>query len=164
MEAQSSCTVFDNYFIDIGDEQSIENDLSTYSSHLLSMKYFTEFANKKTIVFIDEFGTGTEPQFGAAIAEAILLNLNQSGVYGVITTHYGNLKEVASKNQGLVNGAMRYDVDKLEPMYQLEIGKPGSSFALEIALKNWFEQRHSSIREGEHWRRAGEIRSATSKT
>ncbi len=135
MEEQSICTVFDNYFIDIGDEQSIENDLSTYSSHLMSMKYFTQFANKKTIVFIDEFGTGTEPQFGAAIAEAILLSLNQAGVYGVITTHYGNLKEVASKNQGLVNGAMRYDVDKLEPMYQLEIGKPGSSFALEIASK-----------------------------
>jgi DNA mismatch repair protein MutS2 len=135
MEEQSNCTVFENYFIDIGDEQSIENDLSTYSSHLMSMKYFTQFANKKTMVFIDEFGTGTEPQFGAAIAEAILLNLNQSGTYGVITTHYGNLKEVASKNQGLVNGAMRYDVDKLEPLYQLEIGKPGSSFALEIASK-----------------------------
>jgi DNA mismatch repair protein MutS2 len=135
IDSQSTCTVFDNYFIDIGDEQSIENDLSTYSSHLLSMKYFTEFANKKSIVFIDEFGTGTEPQFGAAIAEAILLNLNQLGAYGVITTHYGNLKEIASKNQGLVNGAMRYDVDKLEPMYQLEIGKPGSSFALEIASK-----------------------------
>lgn len=135
VDPHSKCTVFDNFFIDIGDEQNIENDLSTYSSHLMSMKYFTQFANKKTILFIDEFGTGTEPQFGAAIAEGILLELNKSGAYGVITTHYGNLKEIASKNQGLVNGAMRYDVDRLEPLYQLEIGKPGSSFALEIASK-----------------------------
>ncbi|MBW3467119.1 endonuclease MutS2 [Arthrospiribacter ruber] len=131
----SVCTLFDQFFIDIGDEQNIENDLSTYSSHLMSMKYFTQFANKKTILFIDEFGTGTEPLFGGAIAEGILLELNKSGAYGVITTHYGNLKQVAAKNQGLVNGAMRYDVDKLEPLYQLEIGKPGSSFALEIASK-----------------------------
>ncbi|SNS52802.1 DNA mismatch repair protein MutS2 [Belliella buryatensis] len=135
LDPHSKCTVFDNFFIDIGDEQNIENDLSTYSSHLMSMKYFTQFANKKTILFIDEFGTGTEPQFGAAIAEGILLELNKSGAYGIITTHYGNLKEIASKNQGLVNGAMRYDVDRLEPLYQLEIGKPGSSFALEIASK-----------------------------
>ncbi|TVP52198.1 MAG: endonuclease MutS2 [Mongoliibacter sp.] len=131
----SICTLFDNFFIDIGDEQNIENDLSTYSSHLMSMKYFSQFADKKTILFIDEFGTGTEPLFGGAIAEGILLALNRSGAYGVVTTHYGNLKQVASKNQGLVNGAMRYDVDKLEPLYQLEIGKPGSSFALEIASK-----------------------------
>jgi DNA mismatch repair protein MutS2 len=99
------------------------------------MKYFTEFADKKTILFIDEFGTGTEPQFGGAIAEGILLALNRTGAYGVLTTHYGNLKQIASKNQGLVNGAMRYDVDKLEPLYQLDLGKPGSSFALEIASK-----------------------------
>lgn len=135
MDEHSTMCIFDNFFIDIGDEQNIENDLSTYSSHLMSMKYFTQMATKKTIVFIDEFGTGTEPIFGGAIAEGILLALNKSGAYGVITTHYGNLKEVASKNQGLVNGAMRYDVDKLEPLYQLEIGKPGSSFALEIASK-----------------------------
>jgi DNA mismatch repair protein MutS2 len=131
----SKSSLFDNFFIDIGDEQSIENDLSTYSSHLMSMKHFTQFANKKTILFIDEFGTGTEPQFGGAIAESILLTLNRLGAYGLITTHYGNLKQVANKHQGLVNGAMRYDVDKLEPLYQLEIGKPGSSFALEIASK-----------------------------
>jgi DNA mismatch repair protein MutS2 len=135
VEAHSVCSLFDNFFIDIGDEQNIENDLSTYSSHLMSMKYFTSFADKKTIIFIDEFGTGTEPQFGGAIAEGILLELNKLGAYGVITTHYGNLKEVATKNQGLVNGAMRYDVDKLEPQYLLDIGKPGSSFALEIASK-----------------------------
>ena len=131
----SKCSLFENFFIDIGDEQNLENDLSTYSSHLMSMKHFTQFATKKTILFIDEFGTGTEPQFGGAIAESILLALNKLGAFGVITTHYGNLKQVANKNQGLVNGAMRYDVDRLEPLYQLEIGKPGSSFALEIASK-----------------------------
>ncbi|RPA66756.1 endonuclease MutS2 [Cyclobacteriaceae bacterium YHN15] len=135
LDPHSVCSVFDSFFIDIGDEQNIENDLSTYSSHLMSMKYFTQFADKKTILFIDEFGTGTEPQFGGAIAEGILLALNKTGAYGIITTHYGNLKQVAAKNQGMVNGAMRYDVDKLEPLYQLEIGKPGSSFALEIASK-----------------------------
>ncbi|WP_200976112.1 endonuclease MutS2 [Echinicola sp. 20G] len=135
MDPHSKCTVFQNFFIDIGDEQNIENDLSTYSSHLMSMKYFTQFADKKTIFFIDEFGTGTEPQFGGAIAESILLALNKSGAYGVVTTHYGNLKQIAAKNQGMTNGAMRFDVDKLEPLYQLEIGKPGSSFALEIATK-----------------------------
>ncbi|WP_339698901.1 Smr/MutS family protein [Algoriphagus aquimarinus] len=131
----SKSSLFDNFFIDIGDEQNLENDLSTYSSHLMSMKHFSLFSNKKTILFIDEFGTGTEPQFGGAIAESILLALNKLGAYGVLTTHYGNLKQIANKNQGMVNGAMRYDVDKLEPLYQLEIGKPGSSFALEIASK-----------------------------
>ncbi|MDN3203159.1 endonuclease MutS2 [Algoriphagus sediminis] len=131
----SSSSLFTNFFIDIGDEQNLENDLSTYSSHLMSMKHFSNFADKKTILFIDEFGTGTEPQFGGAIAEAILLSLNKSGAFGVVTTHYGNLKQVADKHQGMVNGAMRYDVRKLEPMYELDIGKPGSSFALEIASK-----------------------------
>jgi DNA mismatch repair protein MutS2 len=131
----SKSSLFDSFFIDIGDEQNLENDLSTYSSHLVNMKYFTQHATKKTLVFIDEFGTGTEPQFGGAIAGAILLELNALGTYGIITTHYGNLKLLAEKHQGLINGAMRYDVEKLEPIYQLEIGKPGSSFALEIATK-----------------------------
>ncbi|MDN3669912.1 Smr/MutS family protein [Echinicola jeungdonensis] len=135
VDPHSKCSVFHHFFIDIGDEQNIENDLSTYSSHLMSMKYFTQFADKKSIFFIDEFGTGTEPQFGGAIAESILLALNQTGAYGIVTTHYGNLKQVAAKRQGMINGAMRFDVDKLEPLYQLEIGKPGSSFALEIATK-----------------------------
>lgn len=135
VEPDSKSSLFDNFFIDIGDEQNLENDLSTYSSHLMSMKHFSNFADRKTILFIDEFGTGTEPQFGGAIAESILLAINKLGAYGVLTTHYGNLKQIASKNQGLVNGAMRYDVEKLEPLYQLEIGKPGSSFALEIASK-----------------------------
>jgi len=135
VDATSTCCVFDQFFIDIGDEQNLENDLSTYSSHLMNMKYFTLLSNKKTIFFIDEFGTGTEPQFGGAIAEGILIELNKSGAFGVVTTHYGNLKQLASKSQGLVNGAMRYDVEHLEPLYQLEIGKPGSSFAFEIARK-----------------------------
>ncbi|MDN3686755.1 endonuclease MutS2 [Cyclobacterium jeungdonense] len=135
MEPNSICSIFDQFFIDIGDEQNIENDLSTYSSHLMNMKHFTFYANKKTVFFIDEFGTGTEPQFGGAIAEAILTDLNKSGSYGIVTTHYGNLKQLASKSPGMVNGAMRYDVEKLEPLYELEIGKPGSSFAFEIAGK-----------------------------
>src|SRR5690554_6890906 len=135
VEPRSKCCLFNHLFIDIGDEQNIENDLSTYSSHLTSMKFFTQFADKRTIFFIDEFGTGTEPQFGGAIAEAILMALNKTGAYGIVTTHYGNLKQVAAKTQGMVNGAMRYDVDQLEPLYQLDIGKPGSSFALEIATK-----------------------------
>lgn len=129
----STCCLFQNFFIDIGDEQNLENDLSTYSSHLMSMRYFTEFSNPKTILFIDEFGTGTEPQFGGAIAEAVLRELNRIGVFGVITTHYGNLKQLASKQKGLVNGAMRYDIKALRPLYELQLGKPGSSFALEIA-------------------------------
>ncbi|MEX2511789.1 MAG: Smr/MutS family protein [Cyclobacteriaceae bacterium] len=135
MDARSKCCIFDQFFIDIGDEQNIENDLSTYSSHLMNMKHFALHANKKTVFFIDEFGTGTEPQFGGAIAEALLLSFNKSGAFGIVTTHYGNLKELASKSHGMVNGAMRYDVDRLEPLYELEIGKPGSSFAFEIAGK-----------------------------
>lgn len=135
MEPKSKCAIFDQFFIDIGDEQNIENDLSTYSSHLMNMKHFTFFANKRTLFFIDEFGTGTEPQFGGAIAEALLIALNKSGAFGLVTTHYGNLKQLASKSHGMVNGAMRFDVDRLEPLYELEIGKPGSSFAFEIAGK-----------------------------
>ncbi len=132
---QSTVGLFQSVFIDIGDEQSLENDLSTYSSHLTSMNYFVKFADKKTLVLIDEFGTGTEPQFGGAIAEAILEDLNAKRVFGVITTHYSNLKEFADRAEGVVNGAMRYDTLRLEPLFALEIGKPGSSFALEIARK-----------------------------
>ena len=127
--------VFGSLFIDIGDEQSIENDLSTYSSHLTNMKHFLEHSDKKTLFLIDEFGTGTEPQFGGAIAETVLFDLNRSGAYGAITTHYGNLKKLADQQQGIINAAMKFDVKKLEPLYELEIGKPGSSFALEIAGK-----------------------------
>lgn len=128
-------TIFKNIFIDIGDEQSIENDLSTYSSHLMNMKHLLAQVNKKTLFLIDEFGTGTEPQYGAAIAEAILMELQTSKGMGVITTHYSNLKQYADEQQGLLNGAMRYDLKHLQPLYELEMGKPGSSFAFEIATK-----------------------------
>ncbi|HLL94599.1 MAG TPA: hypothetical protein VK404_06470, partial [Spirosoma sp.] len=131
----SDVGVFQNLFIDIGDEQSLENDLSTYSSHLTAMKQFLIGAHKRTLFLIDEFGTGTEPGLGGAVAESILEDLNQSGAYGVINTHYTNLKVFADKTPGLVNGAMRFDGEHLEPLYQLEIGRPGSSFAFEIAQK-----------------------------
>lgn len=131
----SETIVFKDIFIDIGDEQSIEDDLSTYSSHLKSMNFLIKNAGKKTLFLIDEFGSGTDPQFGGAIAEAILEQLVKSKGMGLITTHYNNLKKMADSYGGLVNGRMRFDVKKLEPLYQLEIGKPGSSFALEIAGK-----------------------------
>ena len=127
--------LFRDLFIDIGDEQSIENDLSTYSSHLVNMKQLLALINKDTLFLIDEFGTGTEPQFGGAIAESILNELKDAKGLGIITTHYGNLKSFAEQQQGLVNGAMKYDINLLQPLYELEIGKPGSSFALEIAQK-----------------------------
>jgi DNA mismatch repair protein MutS2 len=131
----SEAGVFEDIFLDIGDEQSLENDLSTYSSHLLAMKQFLTLAGKKSLVLIDEFGTGTEPSLGGAIAEAVLDQLNRARVYGVITTHYTNLKNFAERTPHLVNGAMRYDPEKLQPLYRLEVGKPGSSFAIEIARK-----------------------------
>lgn len=131
----SALGFFQDIFMDIGDEQSLENDLSTYSAHLGNMKAFVNGAGKKSLVLIDEFGTGTEPQFGAAIAESVLEELNALKVFGVITTHYSNLKAYADKTPGLVNGAMAYNIDKLEPLYILEIGKPGSSYAFEIARK-----------------------------
>ncbi len=134
-DEESSFGIFQYLFVDIGDSQSLENDLSTYSSRLQAMKYFVEFANKKTLVLIDEFGTGTEPQFGGAIAQAILQRLAKTGSYGVITTHYANIKKIADQMKGMVNAAMRYDTNKLEPLFQLEVGKPGSSFAFEIAKK-----------------------------
>ncbi|MBC6605932.1 Smr/MutS family protein [Hymenobacter sp. BT188] len=131
----SEAGVFEDIFLDIGDEQSLDNDLSTYSSHLLNMKQFLLFAGKKSLVLIDEFGTGTEPALGGAIAEAVLDQLNRARSYGVITTHYTNLKNYAERSPGIVNGAMRYDPERLQPLYRLEIGKPGSSFAIEIARK-----------------------------
>jgi DNA mismatch repair protein MutS2 len=131
----SESGIFNNIFIDIGDEQSIDNDLSTYSSHLISMKYFVKHASPGTLVLIDEFGTGTEPMLGGSIAEAILGELNKLGIFGVITTHYTNLKHFASLNEGIVNGAMLFDSHLMQPLFQLSIGKPGSSFAFEIARK-----------------------------
>ena len=131
----SETGIFKNILIDIGDEQSIDNDLSTYSSHLINMKYFVKNGNEKTLILIDEFGTGTEPMLGGAIAEAILGELNRKKVFGVITTHYTNLKHFASLTDGIVNGAMAFDNHLMQPLFQLTIGKPGSSFAFEIARK-----------------------------
>ena len=135
MEEESKIGIFDKIFIDIGDEQSIENDLSTYSSHLMNMKHFLRHSDTDTLVLIDEFGTGTEPALGGAIAESILDKLNRKKVYGVITTHYSGLKHFASEAEGIENGAMLYDSHQMRPLFQLQVGKPGSSFAFEIARK-----------------------------
>jgi DNA mismatch repair protein MutS2 len=125
--------VFEDIFIDIGDEQSIENDLSTYSSHLMNMKFFERRCNDKSLLLIDEFGSGTEPQIGAAIAEALLDRFNRKKSFGIITTHYQNLKHFANEHEGVVNGAMLYDRHEMKPLFRLTIGNPGSSFAVEIA-------------------------------
>ncbi len=135
MNENSEIGLFKNVFINIGDDQSIENDLSTYSSHLLNMKNFIKSANNDTLVLIDEFGSGTEPMLGGAIAEAILDSLNQKQAFGVITTHYTSLKHFASSEHGIENGAMLFDTGKIEPLFKLSIGEPGSSFAFEIARK-----------------------------
>ncbi|HCO67982.1 MAG TPA: endonuclease MutS2 [Dysgonomonas sp.] len=131
----SKVGIFSRIFIDIGDEQSIENDLSTYSSHLTNMKFFVRNCDSKTILLIDEFGGGTEPQIGGAIAESLLKRFNERGAFGVITTHYQNLKHFANENKGVVNGAMLYDRHQMQPLFTLSIGNPGSSFAIEIARK-----------------------------
>ena len=131
----SELPVFRSIFIDIGDEQSMDNDLSTYSSHLLNMKHMLSGASDRTLVFIDEFGSGTEPIIGGAIAEAILERLLEKGCYGVITTHYANIKYYAANTEGIANGAMMFDVQHIRPLFRLETGKPGSSFAVEIARK-----------------------------
>lgn len=135
MHERSRMGIFENLFIDIGDEQSIENDLSTYSSHLTNMKFFVKNCNENTILLIDEFGSGTEPQIGGAIAEALLHRFNERNSYGVITTHYQNLKHFAEETPGVVNGAMLYDRHLMQPLFKLAIGNPGSSFAIEIARK-----------------------------
>ena len=131
----STMGIFNDIFIDIGDEQSIENDLSTYSGHLKNMKTFVDCAGRNSLVFIDEFGTGTEPILGGAIAEAVLEKLNQRHVKGVITTHYTNLKNFATDTEGIVNGAMLYDNTCMKPLFQMETGKTGNSFAFEMAKK-----------------------------
>jgi len=133
--AVSELPVFRSLFIDIGDEQSMDNDLSTYSSHLLNMKNMLSGASDRTLVLIDEFGSGTEPTIGGAIAEAILERLLEKGCYGVITTHYANIKYYAASTEGIANGAMTFDVQRIRPLFRLETGKPGSSFAVEIARK-----------------------------
>lgn len=131
----STAGIFEHIFIDIGDEQSIENDLSTYSSHLTHMKFFIRRSNERTLLLIDEFGGGTEPQIGGAIAEALLDRFNRERVFGVITTHYHNLKHFAEDHEGIINGAMLYDRHLMQPLFRLSIGNPGSSFAIEIARK-----------------------------
>lgn len=141
MHVDSECGLFGSLFIDIGDEQSLENDLSTYSSHLLNMKNLMEHAGERSFFLIDEFGTGTEPQLGGAIAEAILLELNKKKVFGIVTTHYANLKLLADNNEGIINGAMLFDTKFMQPMYIMMTGKPGSSFAFEIAKKIGFPKR-----------------------
>ena len=127
--------IYRSIFIDIGDQQSIENDLSTYSSHLTNMKLMLNRADNTSLILIDEFGGGTEPQIGAALAQAILHQLNEKRVFGIITTHYQNLKHYADDTDGLINGAMLYDRQKMQPLFQLSVGYPGSSFAIEIARK-----------------------------
>ena len=122
--------IFADIFIDIGDDQSIEDDLSTYSSHLRNMKYFLQRGDASTLVLIDEFGGGTEPQIGGAIAQAVLSQFNDRHMWGVITTHYQNLKHFAEDTDGLVNGSMLYDRHLMQPMFKLSIGNPGSSFAI----------------------------------
>ena len=154
MHETSQMGIFHKLLIDIGDEQSIEDDLSTYSSHLRNMKYFVRNANSRTLLLIDEFGTGTEPMIGGAIAEAVLTQLNEQKAYGVITTHYSNLKHFAERTEGVINGAMLYDRGQLKPLFQLSIGQAGSSFAVEIArqigLPETIIQRATDIVGEEH--------------
>lgn len=135
MHERSHVGLFGSIFIDIGDEQSIEDDLSTYSSHLTNMKIMMKNCNERSLILIDEFGGGTEPQIGGAIAEAVLKRFNIKGTFGVITTHYQNLKHFAEDHEGVVNGVMLYDRHLMQALFQLQIGNPGSSFAVEIARK-----------------------------
>ena len=154
MHEASTMGFFKQLLIDIGDEQSIEDDLSTYSSHLRNMKHFVRYANAHTLLLIDEFGTGTEPMIGGAIAEAVLSQLNEQGAFGVVTTHYSNLKHLAERTEGIINGAMLYDRGQLKPLFQLSIGQAGSSFAVEIArqigLPETIIQRATDIVGEEH--------------
>ncbi len=135
MDNRSTMGIYNHIFIDIGDQQSIENDLSTYSSHLLNMKYFLKNSTPETLILIDEFGTGTEPALGGAIAESVLKEFNNMKLNGVITTHYTNLKHYASGVDGIENGAMQFDTGQIKPLFKLLTGQPGSSFAFEIARK-----------------------------
>ncbi|MCB0737703.1 MAG: endonuclease MutS2 [Bacteroidetes bacterium] len=134
-EAHSKMSVFEKIFLDMGDDQSIENDLSTYSSHLKSLKHFVNFSNSKTLVLLDEFGTGTDPQFGGAMAEAVMDHLMQKGAFGLATTHYSNLKLYAQRTSSMANASMLFDQEKMLPTFKLQIGRPGSSYAFEIAQR-----------------------------
>ena len=141
VDPESEVGIFQNLFADIGDQQSIEDDLSTYSSRLKNMRVFLTKADGTTLVLIDEFGSGTDPKIGGAIAEGILKELNQKKVFGVITTHYSNLKMYAYKAKGIVNGSMLFDNEKLTPTYHMKVGRPGSSFAFEIAQKSGLQKK-----------------------
>jgi len=146
MHERSHAGIFGSIFIDIGDEQSIEDDLSTYSSHLTNMKMMLRNCNERSLILIDEFGGGTEPQIGGAIAEAVLKRFNLKLTFGVITTHYQNLKHFAEDHEGVVNGAMLYDRHLMQPLFQLQMGNPGSSFAVEIARKIGLSARRGYCR------------------
>jgi DNA mismatch repair protein MutS2 len=135
MHDKSTVGIFKKIFLDIGDQQSIENDLSTYSSHLRNLNFFVRNADSNTLVLMDELGSGTDPNFGGGISESILTDLLERKVWGIATTHYYNLKLFAGSHSGIRNGAMQFNAQLLEPLFVLEIGKPGSSFALEIARK-----------------------------
>ena len=141
VDPESELGIFDAIFADIGDQQSLEDDLSTYSSRLENMRVFLEKANERTLLLIDEFGSGTDPKIGGAIAEAILKELNHKKVFGLITTHYSNLKMFAFKTKGIVNGSMTFDKTTLSPTYQMKVGRPGSSYAFEIAQKSGLSKR-----------------------
>jgi DNA mismatch repair protein MutS2 len=159
-ESHSEIGIYKDIMVDIGDEQSIENDLSTYSSHLLSMKSFCDFADGKTLFLIDEFGTGTDPQFGGPLAEAILHHLAQKRAHGIVTTHFSNLKNFASQYPGLENASMLFDHDKMQPMYHLELGKPGSSYAFELAGKSGLSQQiinYAKNKVGDKQRKVDEL-------
>ncbi len=138
---ESEMGVFEKLFIDIGDQQSLEDELSTYSSRLRNMKIFLDQCDEKTLILIDEFGSGTDPKIGGSIAEAILKELNRKKIFGLVTTHYSNLKIFAYKNKGIVNGSMTFDMDNLSPTYELAVGKPGSSYAFEIAEKSGLDKK-----------------------
>jgi DNA mismatch repair protein MutS2 len=151
MRETSETGIFRDIFIDIGDEQSIENDLSTYTSHLRNMKNFALKAGKNSLFLVDEMGTGTEPRMGGAIAESVLEHLNGKGCFGVVTTHYSNLKVLADKTPGMVNGAMLFDTRQMQPLFRLQIGNPGSSFAFEMAKKTgfpWYILRNAEKKVG----------------
>jgi DNA mismatch repair protein MutS2 len=159
-ESYSEVGIYKEIMVDIGDEQSIENDLSTYSSHLLSMKSFCDFADGKTLFLIDEFGTGTDPQFGGPLAEAILHHLAQKRAHGIVTTHFSNLKNFASQHAGLENASMLFDHDKMQPLYELELGKPGSSYAFELAGKSGLSQQiinYAKNKVGDKQRKVDEL-------
>jgi DNA mismatch repair protein MutS2 len=160
VEEGTEMRLFSKIFADVGDQQSIENDLSTYSSHLHNMQHCIRHADADTLLLIDEMGTGTDPAFGGAVAEAILETLLPKGVYGVVTTHYADLKDFATRHPGLQNAAMAFDTQSLTPLYQLYTGRPGSSYTLEIARKSGLDKNVIALARS----KAGEKRQQTDET